>query len=79
MSQRIESLQGSLTHQDGSIRRVALRATVIDLRGHGVEDEAVARVDLRSEAPDGDYRLEYFYLKAYSASVRVRHGILLAA
>jgi hypothetical protein len=80
MTGSVKRIEGSLLEKDGSVLRVDLRATIVELRGqHGVEDETVARVDLDSQAPDGEYWLEYFYRKSYAARVRVKDGVLLAA
>jgi hypothetical protein len=80
MGKRIEMVEGTLTEKDGTVRRVALTATVAELRGqHGIEDENVARIELRSPVPDGDYTLAYYCGKPYKQNVVVKFGELMAA
>lgn len=79
MSHSVESIEAALRKADGTIQRVKLRATVAELRGSGgVEDAEVARVELESEAADGVYQLEYFYMRPHSDQVRVQDGALVA-
>lgn len=44
----------------------------------GIEDATVSKVELISEAPDGEYALEYYYLKPVYRRVRVKDGRLVA-
>jgi hypothetical protein len=74
----MKRIAGRLSMKDGRARNVQLDVETVELRGdHGVEDEAVARVDLATpEVPDGEYILDYFCFKPYSQRARVRNGEL---
>lgn len=45
-------------------------------RKWGIEDDAVARVELLDRVPDGDHILEYFYGRPFHGRVRVANGSL---
>jgi hypothetical protein len=78
--ERAEQIEGTLSTTTGDVLPVALIATVVELRGQaGIEDEMVSRVRLASRVPDGSYVLDYFYLKPFRGSVRVKYGTLVAA
>lgn len=80
MSKRMERIQGTLTAKGGSVQRVNLNATIAELRGqNGIEDETVARIELDSPVPDGDYSLSYHHGKPHIQQVVVKHGMLVAA
>jgi len=55
-----------------------LNVTTAALYGQrGIEDEAIARVELASDrVPDGEYVLDYFCFQPHHKSVRVRYGVL---
>jgi hypothetical protein len=79
MSTRIDRIQGTLAGTDGSVRHVRLIATIAELRGQrGIEDEQIARIELESPEPDGDYSLSYHHGKPYNQRVAVKHGVLVA-
>ena len=68
---------GALSNE-GGVRQVVLSLAVAELAGNmGVEDQAVSRVTLVSAVPDGDYTLDYTYLKPFHGRVRVQHGALM--
>jgi hypothetical protein len=80
MATGFEIVDGKLTHTDGSQRNVRLRLTTQSaMEGSRVIDKMVSETALMSsDVSDGDYVLEYFYLKAYRDPVRVRFGHLLS-
>jgi hypothetical protein len=80
MTTGFEIVDGKLTRTDGSIINVRLRLTTQSkMEGSRVIDKMVSETALMSSAvPDGDYVLEYFYLKAYRDPVRIRFGQLLS-
>jgi hypothetical protein len=80
MSKRVEIIEGTLTDQGGLARPVKLAATIAELRGQfGIEAEEVARIELASTAPDGDYSLSYFHGRPHTHQVSVKYGSLVAA
>ncbi len=79
MSNRIDTIEGTLVEPSGGARQVRLIATIAELRGqHGIEDEHIARIELASPVPDGDYSLSYHHGKPYNQRVAVKHGMLIA-
>jgi hypothetical protein len=76
----VEIADGTLTRTDGSIIRVRLRLTTNSLmEGQVVVDKMISRTQLLSpNVQDGDYILEYSYLKAYRELVSVRFGQLVS-
>jgi hypothetical protein len=80
MSKRLRQVEGTLTDKGGGLRRVQLNVTTAVLSGsHGVEDEAIARVEIGSgSVPDGEYVLEYFCFQQHREPVRVKYGVLCA-
>jgi hypothetical protein len=78
MNKRFRQIAGSLTQQDGGVQNVRLNVTTALLYGQrGIEDEAIARVELGSGGvPDGEYVLDYFCFQPHHKLVRVQHGIL---
>lgn len=76
----VEMVDGTLSRKDGSIIRVRLRLTTQSLMGqHGVDDKMVSETELASSrVPDGEYILEYFYLKPHREAVTVHLGQLIS-
>ncbi len=75
----IRRVPATLTALDGRVFHVQLDVTTVALLGqNGIEDEAIARVELASSnVPDGEYMLDYFCFSQHSEAVRVEHGVLL--
>ncbi|HEY6126613.1 MAG TPA: hypothetical protein VIW23_00375 [Candidatus Acidoferrum sp.] len=79
-AKNIERIEGTLTEKGGRVWHIELRVTIAVLEGpHGVECEEVARLELDSSVPDGEYILDYFCLKHRTRSVRVKLGAFVAA
>ena len=69
----------TMTGTGGDVYSVSLRATIAELHGSmGIEDQEIARIELIDQIPDGNYILEYFYLKPFHGQVRVVNGSLLS-
>jgi hypothetical protein len=80
MNTRFEIVEGKLTSDTGSEIRVRLRLTVQELLGQNPTPDDVTvswRELIGGNVPDGNYMLEYFYLKRYIEPVRVHSGQLL--
>jgi hypothetical protein len=79
MGTTFKSAKGMLTSTSGDIHAVDLHVTIQSLAGaDGIESETVSKIELLSrDVPDGDYVLEYFYLKPTHRYVQVKHGELI--
>jgi hypothetical protein len=73
-----KSVTGTLSSASGDICAVNLHLTVQSFAVNGIESETVSKIELLSrDVPDGDYVLEYFYLKSIRCDVQVKHGELI--
>ncbi|HUK29526.1 MAG TPA: hypothetical protein VLV89_00330 [Candidatus Acidoferrum sp.] len=78
----IEIVDATLSNKSGSTIKVRLQLTTKSLTGQqGVEDTTVARAEFARgySAPDGEYTVEYFYLRPYQMPCRVQRGIIMSA
>jgi hypothetical protein len=77
MSRIVRRIEAKLSSTGGDVYPVELVATVAQLHGNaGIEDQAVAGVELLDWVPNGEYVLEYSYVKPFRGRVRVLNGSL---
>jgi hypothetical protein len=79
MSRRVIRVPGTLTSTCGDTWPVELGVTTVSVYVRpGIETERVWKVELDfTSAPDGEYTLEYFFLRDRTERVRVENGALL--
>jgi hypothetical protein len=73
----LRRIEGTLT-KDGRVWNIELEVITVG-PGQGIEDEAVARVELLTKnIPNGEYTLDYFCFQHHHQHACVEDGVFLA-